>query len=150
MDIAKWLLLYLCMAIVVSSFFPSIVLSENDNNILKIFKVYYNASSDSVVLGGSGFADGDLSDFAYNEPTEPGFFQSVLESASSFFQSFVDGLKNVLGALKILGKFLFSPFIFIGSPEIMGSAPVFIKLLFALPLVLLSLIGLMKFIRGVQ
>ena len=149
MDIAKVLLIYLCIAIAVSLFFPQTILQGEDNNLLRVFKVYYNESTDSIQIY-SGFADDDLQTLVFDDEDKPGFFQSILGSASDFFQSFVDGLRNVLGVIKILFKFLFSPFIFIMTPELMGSAPIYVKMIFALPLVLLALVGLIKFIRGVN
>lgn len=151
MDIEKILLLYLCMAIAVSSFFPSVIFTQGDNNILSIFHIQYNETSGVIDVGTqTGFADSNLDQYSTNEPDNPGFWQGVINSIGGFFQSFVDGLKNVLGALKILGKFLFSPFLFIADPNLMGSAPFFVKMIFALPLVLMGLFGIMKFIRGLQ
>jgi hypothetical protein len=136
------------MAIAVTAFFPQTIVTQEDNNILRLFKLQYNPTTNEVILNETGFADPDLNTYVDNSPTESGIFQSVLEGASDFFQSFVDGLKNVLGVVKIMFKFLFSPFIFVLDPELMGSAPFYVKLIFAIPLVFMALMGLVQFVRG--
>lgn len=150
MEIGQILLLYLCMAIAVVCFFPQTVLNEDNNSLLSIFHLYYNETTNSVDITQSGFADSGLNLETGSTETESGFWKRGLEGASQFFQSFVDGLQNVLGAIKILFRFLFSPFIFVMNPELMGEAPFFVKLIFALPLVFIALITVIKFIRGIQ
>lgn len=150
MEIQKILLLYLCMAIAVSAFYPEVVLgNDKQNSIMGIFNVAVNSTTGEIYINETGFSDPNLNDEVFNDETESGFFKRGLEGASQFFQNFVDGLQNVLGVVKILFKFLFSPFIFVFSPELMGGAPFFIKIIFALPLVFMALMAIIRFIRGI-
>lgn len=149
MDFGKIILLYLCIALSVSFFFPQIVLDSPNQSILGIFHIGYNESTKEVFISRSGFADANLDAQVFNDETKGGLWQSLGASVSSFFQAFTDGLRNVLGIMKILFKFLFSPFIFVMDPLLLGGAPSFVKLIFALPLVILGLIAIVKFIRGV-
>lgn len=139
------------MAIAVSLFFPQVVIDPDEQiSILGIFDVSYNSTTNEVYMGNSASfsSDSGLNTEIDTSNTEGGIFQNILDAGSQYYQSFIDGLKNVLGVIKIIAKFLFSPIIFVASPDLLGSAPVYIKMIFALPLILMALIGLVKLISG--
>lgn len=148
MDLGKYLLLYLCMALAVSFFFPQTILSNQDTSILGIFHVGLD-SNNQPYLNSTGFSDSDLNNQVNNDETESGFWH-VVQKAGGVFQWIVDGLGNVLGTIKILFKFTFSPFIFVMSPDLLGGAPFFVQLIFAIPLVFMVFYAGLKFIRGLQ
>lgn len=150
MDFGKILLLYLSIAIAVSFFFPQVVLNKPDQSILGLFHITYNTTTSEVQITEKGFTDTTLEAQTTNKETEAGFWQSLGQSISTYFQSFTDGLKNVIGVLSILLRFLFSPFLFVADPNLLGNAPSYVKVIFALPLVLLALISTIKVIRGVS
>lgn len=148
-DIAKYLLLYLCMALAVSFFFPQTVLGDSETSILGIFHIGINETTNEPYISESGFANNDLASMTSNSETESGFWH-VVQKIGGVFQWIVDGLGNVLGAIKILVKFIFSPFIFVLTPSLMGGAPFFVKLIFAVPLVFIVFMGVIKIIRGIN
>lgn len=151
MDIEKIILVYLCMAISVSMFFPTIVLDSGNTSILGIFHVNLNSTTNEVTFENSAsFTDNELNTAVNTADTDGSIFATIGNYASQFFQSIVDGLKNVLGVIKIMGKFLFSPVLFLGSADLLGDAPIYVKLIFALPLILMAFFGLTKFVRGFQ
>ena len=151
MDIGKILLVYLCMAIAVSFFFPQVVISPDKQvSVLGIFDVYVNSTTGTIAMGNSDrFNDDSLNDAIPNDgKTNSGIFATIGNYASSFFQFVVDGLKNVLGFIAMMGKFLFSPILFVADPNLLGGPPIYIKMIFALPLILMGAIALVRFIAG--
>jgi hypothetical protein len=151
MDIEKIILVYLCMAIAVSMFFPQVVLNPDEQtSVLGLFDVSYNSTSKEVYMGSSQyFKDSTLnSELVQTDNNNTGIFQNIIDTGQQYYQSFIDGLKNVMGAVKIFTKFIFSPIIFVSSPDLLGDAPIYVKLIFALPLILMAFFGLVKFIRG--
>lgn len=150
-DIGKYLLLYLCMALAVSFFFPQVLLgSSGETSILGLFKIGINTTTNEPYIIGSGWNNAELSSQIDNSAIESGWFQKGIQVVTSFFQWVVDGLGNVLGTFKILFAFIFSPFIFVMRPDLMGNAPFYVKMIFAIPLVFIVFIGGIKFIRGFQ
>jgi len=147
-DIAKYLLLYLCMSLAVSFFFPQTILGNGETNILGIFKVNVNSTNGEIYINETGWANSDLNVQQSGDETQEGWFKKGIQAVSSIFQWVVDGLGNILGTLKVLVKFTFSPFIFVLNPDLMGGAPFFVKLIFAIPLVFIMLMATVKFIRG--
>lgn len=150
-DIGKFLLLYLCMALSVSFFFPQVLLgSSGETSILGIFKVGINSTTNEPYIMDDGWNNVGLDDLTNNNAVSEGWFQKGIQVVTGFFQWIVDGLGNVLGTFKILFSFIFSPFIFVLRPDLMGNAPFFVKMIFAIPLVFIVFIGGIKFIRGIQ
>jgi len=150
MDLGKYLLLYLCMALAVSFFFPQTILGEGETSILGVFNVGINTTTNQPYIIGAGFSNSDLNSQFSGDSTDSGLFQKGVNIVTSFFQWVVDGLGNVLGTIKILFAFLFSPFIFVMRPDLMGNAPFFVKMIFAIPLVFIVFMGGVKFIRGLN
>jgi hypothetical protein len=140
------------MALAISFFFPQTVLGTNaDNSILGIFRIGIDNSTNEVYIlpdAYDGFSVSELNSARDGSSTESGWFQRGVQYVSSFFQWVVDGLGNILSTLKILLAFTFSPFIFVLNPSLLGGAPFFVKLIFAVPLVFLTFMGGIKFIRG--
>jgi len=150
-DVGKYLLLYLCMALAVSFFFPQVLLgSGSETSILGIFKVGINNVTNEPYIVDDGWNNVGLDDLTNNDAVSEGWFQKGIQVVTGFFQWIVDGLGNVLGTFKILFSFIFSPFIFVLRPDLMGNAPFFVKMIFAIPLVFIVFIGGIKFIRGLQ
>jgi hypothetical protein len=149
MELFKLLFLYLCIALCVSFFFPQIILGSGNTSILGIFNVGINATTNEPYISSTGFSNSDLNNaINQDQSTEQGLFQRGINVVTSFFQFIVDGLGNVLGVVKILFAFLFSPFILVLSPDLLGNAPFYVKLGFAIPLVFLAFMGVISFIRG--
>ena len=146
-DISKYLLLYLCMALAVSFFFPQTILGTGEESILGIFNVGINETTNQPYIVSSGFANSDLNAQIGGDEKQSGFWH-VVQAGKSLFQWVVDGLSNVLSTLKILFKFLFSPFIFVLNPALLGGAPFYVKMIFAIPLVFIVFMSSLKFIRG--
>lgn len=150
-DIGKYLLLYLCIALAVSFFFPQVLLgSSGETSILGLFKVGINATNGEPYIMEQGWNNNELQSQVDNTAVTEGWFQKGIQVVTGFFQWIVDGLGNVLGTFKILFSFLFSPFIFVLRPDLMGNAPFFVKMIFAIPLVFITFIAGLKFIRGLQ
>jgi hypothetical protein len=149
-DVTKYLLLYLCMALAISFFFPQTVLGDSESNILGIFKIGVNSTTNEVYIQDVGFANDRINTLTTNNEVDEGFFQKGINVVTTFFQYIADGLGNVLGVIKILFAFIFSPFIFVLDPQLLGEAPSFVKLIFALPLVFLTFMGIIKLIRGIN
>lgn len=146
-DIFKYLLLYLCMTLAISFFFPSTVLGSGETSILGIFHVGVNSTTNEPYIVSSGFNNSDLTAQISNNPTDSGVFQKGVNIITSFFQWIVDGLGNVLGVIKLFFAFVFAPFIFVLKPELMGGAPFFVKMIFAIPLTFIVFGSIIEFIR---
>lgn len=146
-DIAKYLLLYLCMALSISFFFPQTILGGGETSILGLFNVGINQTTQEPYIIASGFANDDLNAQFSNNPTETGLFQKGINIITNFFQFIVDGLGNVIGVIKLLFMFIFSPFVFVLNPNLLGGAPFFVKMIFAIPLVFICFMGVIAFIR---
>jgi len=149
-DISKYLTMYLCMMLAVSFFFPQIILGGGETNILGLFKVGINSTTNEPYIQDQGWNNSDLDNQFNNDPTNSGWFHKGVQAVTSFFQWIVDGLGNVLGTIKILFAFIFSPFIFVLNPSLMGNAPFYVQMIFAIPLVFIAFLGTLKFIRGLQ
>jgi hypothetical protein len=152
-DIGKYLLLYLCMALAVSFFFPNIILCNSnepncETSILGLFKL--NITDGHINVVDHDWNNTELEFQKSGTPVQSGWFQQGIAVVTGFFQWVVDGLGNVLGTFKILTAFIFSPFTFILKPDLMGNAPFFVKMIFAIPLVFIVFFASIKFIRGFQ
>lgn len=146
-DLSKYLLLYVCMALAISFFFPQTILGSGETSILGIFNVGINSTTNQPYIISSGFSNADLNAQFSSNPTETGLFQKGINIVTSFFQFIVDGLGNVIAIIKIMFAFLFSPFVFVLRPELMGGSPFFVKMIFAIPLVFITFMGIVAFIR---
>jgi hypothetical protein len=150
-DIGKYLLLYLCICLSVSFFFPQVLLgSSGETSILGIFKIGINSTNNEPYIMGSGWNNGDLNTQSTGSDVNAGWFHKGVQAITTFFQWVVDGLGNILGTIKVLLAFTFSPFIFVLRPDLMGNAPFYVKMIFTIPLIFIVFIGGIKFIRGIQ
>jgi hypothetical protein len=136
------------MCLAVSFFFPTAILGEGETSILGIFDVGINETTGRVYIVDSGFTNDDLNAQLDASSTEAGLFQRGINIVTSFFQFIVDGLANILGIIKIFFAFLFSPFVFVLNPQIMGGAPFYVQMIFAIPLVFLCFMGIVKLVGG--
>lgn len=139
------------MALAISFFFPQTVLgNDTETSILGLFKIGINSTTNTPYIIDKGFNNDDLNNQVSGSAVDSGLFQKGIQVVTSFFQWVVDGLGNVLGVLKVLFSFLFAPFIFVLRPDLLGNAPFFVKMIFAVPLVFMTFIGGIRFIRGLS
>lgn len=143
----KGLLLYLCLAIAILFWQPSIILGESEQSahILSVFNIdSVNQTNGSIKdLGLPGTLN--LSDqTAYDQLTKVGS-----DTTSTLIQAFIDAVANVMEYVKIFFRIVFSPFVIFTSPQ-MADAPAPVLFVFALPAILGLIVAIILFVRGVS
>jgi len=139
----RGLLLYLLLALAITFAYPQVVFTgQAGETVLQWFDVSYNSSTDTVSVGSamSSSATNATADLAIAPDT----------SGTGFLYLF-DPIFQVLSWFLLIFAILFSPIMLLGSGNPgMAGAPTAVVFMIGLPLVLLMVIALIKFFRGVD
>jgi hypothetical protein len=137
----RGLLIYMCLAIAMTFAAPQEVFSGGspaENTVLSWFNINYDDGTGVVSMGDSTTSS-NVDTSGLTDPTSPGSSGSIL--------GFLDPLYQVWSYVKLIFKVLFSPIIILTGPSMTG-APLPIVLILGVPLVFLTILGLIFWIRS--
>jgi hypothetical protein len=140
----KALMLYLVLAIAVSCAAPQFIFTNVNSPAEKTFLSWFNLHYDgtNIVMGNSTLASStDSASKAFTDASSPSSAGSLL--------GWIDPIFQVFSWIPLIFKALFSPIILLASPAMAG-APPGIMFILGIPLVFMTIIGLIGFIRSGQ
>ena len=141
----KGLIIYLCLAIACVFWQPSIIFegSEQGNSVLSFIGINsYNQTTNEPIIDPVGSTSNDVNNSNSQLSTS-----RTSETSLGNFQFIVDPIFNAFGWVNLFFKVLFSPWIIFTSPQ-MGNAPLPIFFIYAVPIIFITLIGIIFFIRS--
>jgi len=139
----RGLLLYLCLAIAMAFSFPTIIFGTNEQgrNMLSFFGInaYDNVTGEPIINGTITYGD---------TATQNQLLKQGVDVTPSTFQFFIDVVKNTIGYIVLFFKVILSPFIIFYTAVTSFGMPLPLLFMFALPMVLLFLLGIIYFLRS--
>lgn len=147
----RGLLIYLCLAIAICFAAPSVVFNSGsaaDNTVLSWFNLAYNPANCVGQVDQSNCITMTSSVVSDNVGNTTGSFTTITSpSSSGSLIGFIDPVFQVFSWIPLVFKVLFSPIILLSSSAMAGAPPQ-IMLMFGIPLVFMTIIGLIIWIRS--